>query len=336
MKKKAMVALLVAIVSIFGLVGCSQQQTGSATPPVTPKKLRLVIGGSSPGGTSYILMGGLASIINKYVDGVSATVETTTGSQENARLVATGGVDISTSFYQTAELVKKGEKPYDKSMDTLRIAMTSSNPPVAQFVVRADSDIKSIADLKGRKISVGPPGSSMATILVPEVLKSYGLSMDDVKAKYLGANETANALINRDIDCGGILAAPPASGVNQIAASVDIKLIPFSKEDMDKIVKAHPYFMSYTIKGGTYSGINEDTVTVAMPDGLIVNKDLPEEVVYNIVKAVHEHQAEWINVHPAAAGWLPEVLAERSEAIKDFLPLHPGAEKYLKEKGLLK
>lgn len=330
MKRKAMIALLVGLVLIFGLMACSPQQTS----PVASDELRLIIGGSPPGGTSYILMGGLSSIINKHVDGVSATVQTTTGSQENARLVAMGEIEIGTCFYQTASLVKEGKAPYEKPMDTLRIAM-SGCPPVAHFVARADSDIESLGDLKGRKISVGAPGSAMATVVVPALLECYGLSMDDVEAKYLNPTETADALINGDIDVGGVLAAPPASGVSQIAASVDIKLISYSKEDMDKIVAAHPYFMSFDIEGGTYAGISEDSVAVAMPDGLIVNKDVPEDVVYNIVKAAFENNDEWKSVHPTAAAWTPEVIAERSQNIKEFLPLHPGAEKYLKEIGLL-
>lgn len=330
MQRKAIVALLISLVLIFGLVACSPQQTG----PATSGENRLVIGGSPPGGTSYILMGGLASIINKHVDGVSATVQTTTGSQENARLVATGEVQIGTCFFQTASLVKNGEAPYEKPMDTLRIAMSGS-PPVAHFVARADSDIKSLGDLKGRKISVGAPGSAMATVVVPALLEAYGLSMDDVNALYLNPSETADALSNGDIDVGGVLAAAPAAGVSQIAASVDIKLISYSKEDLGKILTEHPYFISVDIKGGTYAGVEEDSVAIAMPDGLIVHKDLSEELVYNIVKAAFENKNEWISVHPSAAAWTPEVIAERSKTINDFLPLHPGAEKYLKEVGLL-
>lgn len=330
MQRKAIVALLISLVLIFGLVACSPQQTA----PTGSDKTRLVIAGCPPGGSTYILMGGLASIINKHVDGVSATVQTTTGSQESARLVATGEVQIGTCFFQTASLVKNGQDPFDKPMDTLRIAM-SGFPPVVHFVARADSDIETFADLKGRKISVGAPGSTMAAVIVPALLESYGLSMDDVDAKYLNPAETADALNNGDIDVGGILAAPPAAGVSQIAASVDIKLISYSKEDLEKILTAHPYFISFDIKGGTYAGVEEDSVAIAMPDGLIVHKDLSEELVYNIVKAAFENKDEWISVHPSAAAWTPEVIAERSKTINDFLPLHPGAEKYLKEVGLL-
>jgi TRAP transporter TAXI family solute receptor len=347
MKRHYWITLAVVLLLIVGLVGCSSgtgveengasegDTNGAAEADTNGSTVhRLIIAGSPPGGTSYILMGGLAKIIDEHVENVYASVQATTGSVENARLVAEGECNIGTSFFHSAQLAYEGKEPFNEPKDSIRI-MAAGIPPVAHFVVKKDSGIESFADIKGKRVAVGAPGSAMAQTVVPTLLEFYGLTMDDIDAKYIAPNEAADALIDGVIDVAGVLAAPPAAAVTQIATSVDIKPIKFNKEDLDKLQEAYPYMAGFNIKGGTYDGIAEDYMTPCMPDGMTVNKDVPEDVVYRILKALHEHQDEWIAVHPGAANWIPERLVEVYEPIKEFLPLHPGAERYLKEEGYI-
>lgn len=326
------IVLLLMLTIIFAGCGQKPDNQGTSSTSTASKPLYLSIGGSAQGGTSYIQAGGMATLIGKYVSNTSATVEATTGAVENARLVASNNAQIGFILADTAVFASNGQDPFKQKLTNLRVLMIGQ-PAVIHFVAKKDAPINSVADFKGKRIGVSAPGSAMALVGVPAILKAYGLSYNDVEERMLSANETTDALRNNSIDMGTYFAGDPVAAVSEIATTVGIKMISLDDKSMDKVIAENPYFIKTTIKGGTYKGVDQDVKTLADPIVIAVNADVPEDVVYNIVKALWTHLDEWTAIHPGAAEFTPEVTAKD---YKGILPLHPGVEKYLKEKGLLK
>ncbi len=324
-KARTIVCLLVVLVAIAGLsiMGCGTDDEEEV--------LYLTIGGSAPGGGSYIHGGGLASMIDKYVDGVYATVEATTGAIENCRLIETGEAPLGFILSNVIANAYDGKPPFDKPVEKVAIMMMGQVSAV-HIVARADSPIKSIAEIADYRLATGAPGSACAVDCGPAILGAYGLTYDDLDTVFLTPAEVASAMADRSIDVGFILAGHPVAAVTEMFVSHDMKLISLEEDIVDQIIKDNPYFVKQIIPAGTYPGQDEDAFCVALVVILGVSLDVPEDVVYNILTEVHARQDEWIEIHPQTAYYTPENMALLYEGIG---PLHPGAERYLKEHGLL-
>lgn len=300
--------------------------------PVVAQTTRLSIGGASPGGTGYILASGIAKIIDEHIPNTYSTVEATAGSIENIRLIEAGKIQMGMIMTDMAKYAYDGKKPFEKPHKNVRLALIGETSALA-FVVRADSDIKSISDLKNRRVGVGAPGSASAAIMVPAVLEAYGLSYEDIKEHLIGQRETGSALADRQIDCGVFYAGTPAAAISELAITHAIRLLPVSDEAAKKILGKYPYFALEKIPKGTYKGFNEDALAVGNSSSLTVSADLPETLVYNIVKALDQHMEAWKKIHPGARFYTPDRAVGFGERA---IPFHPGAIRYFKEKGLLK
>ncbi len=288
------------------------------------------IAGSQEGGTSYIHARGMRKIIEQYMDNASASVETTSGSVENAKLVASNRCQMGFVLADIAKYAYLGQNPFDRKLTSLRMMMVGQKSFV-HVVTRTDVGINSIGDLKGKRVGVGSSGSYTSMVAVPGILKAYDMSYDDIDEYFLNMKETTEALSNGTVDVGIYLAGIPAGGVTELAQAEKAKLISIGPKYMQKIIEDMPILYNRVIKGGTYKSNEEDVPVVAVRTCILTNDQVSEDTIYQIVKTMFTHQKDWMNIHPGTAEFTPERLANFGEYI---MPLHAGAIKYLKEIGL--
>ena len=291
----------------------------------TAQDLSIATGGT--GGTYYPYGGGLAELIGKYVDGASATAEVTGASVENMALIAQEQSDLAIALADTVHGAVNGTiEPFtDRPVDARAIA--SIYPNAVHIVTLEGSGIESLQDLKGKRVSVGAPGSG-TEVNAEQILTANDISYDDIDEQRLNFNETADALRDGDIDAGIWSVGPPTSSILNLAATRDIAFVPLSDEEIAAAQEAEPVFAPYTLQPGLYEGVEEPVQTIAIPNVLVVNAAMNEDLAYQITKAMFEHTDELIAVHPAANDTTVEFSLNSTP-----IPFHPGAIRYYEETG---
>jgi TRAP transporter TAXI family solute receptor len=208
-------------------------------------------------------------------------------------------------------------------------AVFSVHPEPFTLIGKAGGGVKKFEDIKGKRVNVGNPGSGQrATMEV--VMDAFGIKMDDLAlAAELKGSEMAQALCDGKIDVMMYTVGHPAAAITEAATTCDIEMIPVEGAPIDKLVGDNPFYRKASIPGGMYKGNADATPTFGVGATFITSADVPEDVVYTLVKAVFDNFDDFKKLHPAFANLKEE------EMIKDGLsaPLHPGAEKYYKERG---
>jgi len=319
MKFKKIEIMILALVLILTL-SCSNAFAGV-------ERFSLATGGLA--GTYYPIGGAIANIITKFVPEVELTAESTGASVANLKMARQGEVDFLMGASNTTFAAFSGEEPFDEAVKNIR-GITALYPETFQFIVRKDSGIKSFSDLKGKRVVVGAPGSGTERT-ANLVLNMYGITYDDITPEFLSFAEGVTGLKDRTVDCAIVGSGLPTAAVIDAAASMDISLIPVDKEIYEKFSKDYPFLGSNIIPAGLYNGVNEDVFTVASPALLSVREDISEDVVYEVVKAIFEHLDALVETHAQGKNIKLETALNGMS-----IPLHPGAEKYYKEVGLLK
>jgi uncharacterized protein len=319
MKGKSTVALMIFI----GLVGF-----GIGPALAAPQFVSIATGGT--GGTYFILGSGMSKIIEKHVPNVKVSVESTAASTENIRLIAQKKVQFAIVMPDGAYFGYNGGREFkDVKYPNLRSVMAGHTSPM-HFMVRTDSGIKSLADLKGKRVALSAPGST-AKFMAESALEAYGLTSKDYKPMLLSYAEQADALRDKAIDMACIFAGAPNSSAMDLSTTHDITFLSLGPEEIKKVLKVHPYCKEFTFKPGTYKGQDKEVKTFATSSILITYAELEPELVYAVAKAILEHTPDLAEVHPQGAEY---DLADAAEGVA--IPLHPGAEKYLIEKGVIK
>jgi len=288
---------------------------------------RLSIGTAGTGGGLYPYGGAIANIVSKYVPDLSVTVESTGGSVEDYKLLDKKKIEMATVSYDVTYHAFFGyekSKHFDHKID-VRALFNMYTQPV-HLVTLAGSDIKTIEDIKGKRIGVGSPGSG-TEVKSRAILKALGISYDDIKPEFLSFTEATEALQDKTISAEFIGSPIPNSSITSLSMTHKIRLVPFSEKESGAVVAAYPYLVKATIPGGSYKGVDQDTDTVAAKTIFVCRPEIPEDVVYKFVKAVFEHKDELNAIHPS----LRETTLEN--ATPTLIPVHPGAIKYYKEKN---
>ncbi len=297
----------------------------AAGPAAAQSQLSIATGGT--GGVYYPMGGGLAEVINNHVEGMSATAEVTGASVENMGLIATGDADLAIGLADTVQQAYSGTGRFEGQELPMIRAVGSLYANMVQIVTPADSGIESIADLAGKRVSVGAPGSG-TEVNAQTLLEANGISFDDFDAQRLNFNETADALANGDIDAGFWSVGAPTSSILNLATTQDIRMISLTEEQIAAASEADPTFAALSLAGGTYEGVDEDVATIGVPNVLVVSSETDEETVYQITKAMYENIADLRAVHPAAEETTVEFTMNATP-----VPLHPGALRYFEEAG---
>lgn len=295
------------------------------SPAIAQDQLSIATGGT--GGVYYPMGGGLAELINTHVDGYSATAEVTGASVENMGLVATGDADIAFALADTVKQAYDGTDRFEgQQLDMIR-GLASVYANMVQIVALEGSGITSLEDLRGKRVSVGAPGSG-TEVNAEAILSANGITYDDIDEQRLNFNETADALANGDIDAGFWSVGAPTSSILNLATTNDIVIIELTDDQIAAAQGADPTFARTTLPGGTYEDAPDDVSVLGIPNVLVVSSEMPDDLAYAITKAMFENIGELQAVHPAA-----------NETTVDFtmsatpIPLHPGAIRYYEEAG---
>lgn len=324
---KKNITLLVSLVFLMGiLTGCT-----GGNEQASSKVFNMSISTGATSGTYYPLGTAIASVVSNAGIGVNMTAESTSGSIENARLIGQKQTEIGFVESLIADWAYNGKEMFkDQKVENIR-GLVALYPNTIQTVVKKKSGIKSYKDLKGKKVAVGIQGSS-SPMAMQVVLESYGMSMNDIKPQYLAYGPSMELLKDDQVDAVMVDAGAPNSAIIDISTQHDISILSIDPDNIRKIKEKYPYFSDpVIIPKGTYKGVDEDIVTTGSLATLCVRADLPEDVVYNITKTIFEKKEEIAKVHEKGNS------INLDTAINGIsIPLHPGAEKYYKEIGILK
>lgn len=318
--RKRIVRGVSVMLAAFVLLGMATVESNAQT-----RFLSLSTGG--PGGVYFPLGGAMADVLSRNMPGVIVTAESTAASVENARLVGNGFSDMGMVLGSVAYAAHTGQAPFDAPMDI--VALFQLYPAPQHLVVLKESGITSVNDLRGRRVSTEAPGSGAETIALA-ILETFGIDPDrDMTRARLSQNESADALVDRIVDAIFLNFAYPGAAVEQIAQVRDIDLVSLEPDMLDKIIETHPYFVPTVIPAGTYRGVDRDVLALGDSNLIIAHRSMPDDLAYEIVKTVYENAHLLHPVHPVALQLVPE------NGIHSPIPLHPGAERYFREAGVL-
>jgi len=310
--------LLVAATGLALAGGAAAQQ----------KFINVLTGGQA--GVYYPLGVALSQIYGKALPDAKATVQATKASVENLNLLQQGRGEIALTLGDSLSDAWKGveDAGFKTKLDKLRtVAGVYSN--YIQIVASADSGIKTLADLKGKRISVGAPRSG-TELNARAILRAAGLSYSDFsKVEYLSFAESVELMKNRQLDVTLQSAGLGVASIRDLATSIKIVVVPIPADVVAKVGDAA--YSAGTIPANTYTGQADAVPTAAIKNFLVSHTGVPNDVVYSMTKSMFENLDTLVAAHSAAKGIV------RDEAIKSLpVPLHPGAERYYREVGLLK
>lgn len=350
-----LVTVVVSLLALVGLlsVGCApaaapaqpqaaapggQQAAPPAGKPAEPAapaqsagaKKQLSMATATTGGTWYYIGTGAAQVINKYVPTVDVTAEVTSGTFENANLISTGKSDIGLVTLEVAQWAYKGEDKFQgKPLSNLRLLL-AAHPNVAMVVALKSTESTTVEGLKGKRGSFGATGSSVPVTL-SELLKLYGLdAQKDLKLQFLGFDKIASALKDGQLDFGAFSGGIPMGSLTDLALSRELNFLYFDPGKLKQFRDSFPYYGTVTVPAKTYRGQDKDYPSPTTGTFLLTTDKLPDDLAYQITKAILEHNQELVQVHPDGKWWTPEHLFSATADV----PFHSGAVKYFREKGV--
>ncbi|MEO2076256.1 MAG: TAXI family TRAP transporter solute-binding subunit [Bacillus sp. (in: firmicutes)] len=330
MKKKRFILCFVFLLTMsMFLAACGSKENGGekkggegTKTEEKPKFISILTGGT--GGTYYPLGGSFAKII-KDATGIEANAETSGASAENMTTLKNGDGEIAFTQTDIASYANEGKLMFkDKKVDNIK-AIATLYPETIQLVTTKKSGIKSVEDLKGKKVSIGAPGSGTAAN-AEQILEVHGMTLNDIKKQDLSFDESTQGIQDGTIDAAFVTAGTPTGAVEGLSATEDVVIVPIEQDKIDALIKKYPYYVKDEVAAGTY-GLKDKVTTVAVQAMLVVRSDLSEKVVYDITKAIFENLDQVTH----AKGKLIKV----ENALNGVgIDVHPGAQKYFDEKGV--
>lgn len=291
---------------------------------------RMASGG--PGGVYYHHASGFAQYIEESLPNIRITVDVSAGSVENVRRVDRREADFGLAFIYNSFEAFKGMKDWgwEKEYSNIRgIAMYLW--PETNWVTLKQKNIKSVEDLRGKKMSLGPPGSG-SSVIAQRMLKALGV-FDDIIPSYLPFADAAAALKDGQIDAFVGPGGYPAASLTEVATTHDMELISLSDEELEKCLKELPGSVKGVVPAGAYRGLDHPVQQTVSPSLVIVHKDVPAETVYKIVSNFFTEEGLSFagNIHQ---DWKRVLPVDQRVLEGMVIPLHPGAAKYWEELGL--
>jgi hypothetical protein len=295
------------------------------------EKYSLSIATGGTGGVYYPLGGGLANLLSKYVPGLQATAEVTGGSIDNLKLVASGKPYIAFIMADVGQDAYRGEEKFKGNKVPLKTLMVLY-PNRMHVVTIEATGINRMADLKGKRISTGSPGSA-TEVMAFRVIEAAGLDKDkDMKRERLGVAESVNAIKDRKIDAFFWVGGLPTAAVTDLANSpgVKIKMIDHAETVKAMNKKYGDLYVEDAIPKAVYRGMDTDNRQATVWNILVSHEKLSDQTAYNIVKTIFDKRADLIAVHREAENFKLENQKQAASPI----PFHPGAGKYFAERGV--
>jgi len=334
--KKNLTVFMAAVLVLGLLAGCggtAGQPSGApaSDSPGTAGTQYISIATSSSGGAFSIIGTAMADILNRNIDGISANIEITGGSSENLLLADAGTCELAMSASDVLYLAVNGQGSFEGKQISNVQGVMGGHLTTTQVYVLKSSDIYSFDDLKGKKISVGPTGS-VGNDAMQLIMESYGYKIgEDWTPEFLSHGDGAEALTDGNVDAVIIMSTVPCSPVQTAAASKDLRLLQIDQDKLQKILEEHPYYVPGTVPAGTYAGQDEEIRSFSSAAFLCCNKDLDDELVYQVVKNLCENTETLVNAYPQCDEWIAE---NGYRGMSGIIDMHPGAVRYFTEIGV--
>ena len=319
MKKRLVVVLALVLVftSVF-FTACGDKKTE-----------QIIVGSGGSTGTYYGFCNVVATTLNEKA-GISLMVQSSGASKANILDIDDGIVQLAIVQNDVMNYAYEGSNGFSSQITSFS-AIGCVYPEVCQVIATKASGIKTVADLAGKRVSVGDAGSGVE-FNAKQILAAYGIDMNaDIEKQNLGFGPSADALRDEKIDAFFCVAGSPTTAITDLAMGTEIVVLSVEDKEFDKLTEKYDFYTKQTIPAGTYAGVEADVQTVAVMATYIVDADLDEETVYNITKAIFE-QKEAITVAHTKGSEIDPAYAVDGISV----PFHPGAEKYYKEAGLIK
>lgn len=301
-----------AVVAALLVVGCGDAER---------RTLSFATGNTN--GLYYPLGGGLSSIWSRYLPDVNMKAETTAGSVTNLIQVAKGESEIG--FTQSDALANaiSGTGRFPEPMPLMTIGR--AYPNVVHLVTIRGTGIESVQDLRGKRVSVGPPGSGNA-VTAWNVLTTLGIEESDFAVRQLNYAQMSNGLKDGTLDAGFIAGGVGMPAVVEIGVSRDMILVPFTPEEIQTIIDVQPAYAGFEVPPGIYNGVDEPVLTPTLWNQVVVHRDQPADFVYQLTRTMFERREELERISSVASFIRPETARDVGS-----VPLHPGAARYYDE-----
>lgn len=328
--KRRILALSLALLMLVALCACGGNDTPPAsttddptgTAPSVGGKLTFGTGGDQ--GTYYGFGSVLAQAISSKTN-TSVTAVTSGGSQDNVDMMAMGNYQLGFVQTDVMSYAYEGTNLFAETGKVDNFSVVAALYMEQVQIVTTNPEIKSVADLAGKNVSIGAPGSGVYYNAI-DILAAYDLTEQDITPTYQNFGDSVDALQDGKIDAAFVVAGAPTVAVTTLATSKQVYLVSLDDEHIEKLIEASPYYSKYVIPEGTYDGVAEAT-TVAVGAVIIATDDVAEADIYNVVSTIYE------NVDTLAHDKASELNLEFAASITN-IPYHSGAAKYFAEKGI--
>ena len=325
--KKRLLSLLLVVACVFALVACGNTASETDGEKETAKATTMTMGTGGTAGTYY----GYGGVLGQYIKnkaGINVTVVSTDGSKANIQGIDAGNYQLGTVQSDVMAYAWEGTSVFeeDGKVDSFRVVAGLYAESVQ--LITMDKDIKTVADLKGKKVSIGAPGSGVYFNAI-DVLEAAGLTESDIQPQYQSFADSTDGLKDGKIDAAFIVAGAPTPAITELCTTNEAYLVPIDGDISKKLMDACPFYTEYVIPAGTYTGQDEDVTTVTVKATLIVSASATEDDVYKLTAAIFDN----IDAITAENGKGAELSIENATSGMT-VPFHAGAAKYFAEKGV--
>jgi TRAP transporter TAXI family solute receptor len=326
---RSLIGLLAGVALVVG--GCTPLDEGDGVSPGTSAdgaaggQLTIATGGT--GGVYYVLGGGLGTVIGDSIPGYSATAQETNASVDNMQLIASGGADIAFSLADTAADAVEGREAFeDAAVDACALGLLYDN--YTQLVTSAGSGVASVEDLRGKRVSLGSPGSGTEVIAL-RILEVAGIDPDaDIDRQQLGIDDTVAALRDGTIDAGFWSGGLPTGALAEYATGGEMVIVPTGDTAAGLQEAYGEFYVEGEIPADSYEGQADAVSTVVVPNVLVVSKDMPEDLQRQLTAALFDNKDALAEVHPEANN-----LDATTAGDITFMDVCPGSQAYFDEQG---
>ena len=312
---KRVVTAVCALALAVGIAGCG----GSGEKE---QFINIATGGTA--GTYYPIGGAIAEVLNK--NGMNASAQSTGASVANINMLKDKQVELAIVQNDITYYAVNGEEMFKEGGKVENLnGIASLYPETCQFVVREDSGIKAITDLKGKRVAVGAAGSG-AEANARQILEAYGITYDDVDEQFLSFAEGSYALKDGTVDAAFVTAGYPTASVQDIASQNKIRLLPVGDEQIKKLADKYPFYTKTTVPAGTYQGFDQEVQTVSVMAILVANDKIDAALGEKLTKAIFDNLDKIAAAHSAGKN----ITKENALKGMDFIKMNEGATKVLK------
>lgn len=297
---------------------------GSGEKKAEKRFVNIATGGTA--GTYYPIGGAMAEILNKAIPGMNASAQSTGATVANINMLQKGEVDLAIVQNDIIFYASKGTEMFkDKKVTNIR-GIATLYPETCQIVTLEKSGIKSLADVKGKRVAVGAAGSGTEAN-ARQILEAYGIKYEDIKVQYLSFGEAASALKDGNVDVAFVTAGFPTAAIQDIAAQNPVRILPVDADKAAALIAKYPFYIKNTIPSGTYAGFNEETQAVSVMAMLVANDKVDEKLGYDITKALFTNLDKLKAAH-SVGKMITKEGAQKGMSVE----LNKGAAKFFTEK----